>query len=144
MKELKFKAKRLDNGEWETSYNLLRDKHHVFFGSVPYYNEQKELCLDHYVEVDPKTLCQFTGLLDVKKVEIYSNDLLEVTEPNILNGTPPSGFSILSSEFTYRVFFKNCRYFLSKGRNNKLKKNFNPLLIWYNGLVVVGNQFDKN
>ena len=73
IENIKFKAKRLDNGEWVEGY---------FYGECGntyiIENRQKESMLNRNVtyEVDPSTVCQFTGLKDCKGKEIWEHDLL--------------------------------------------------------------------
>lgn len=73
MREILFKAKRIDNGEWvDGNYVKKYDpsgKRHLI------------LYVDNYVrwrcmEIDSKTLCQFTGLCDKNGKKIWENDIL--------------------------------------------------------------------
>ena len=84
MREIIFKAKRIDNGEWVEGY-LLRDGCtgqyfiHVSGNSV---NESdkvnEEGCLRFVAfEVDESTICQYTGLCDKKGQKIWENDIVK-------------------------------------------------------------------
>ena len=70
-REILFRGKRVDNGEWEYSYNLVRDKYSVYFGATPYFNNENELCLEHYFEIIPETIGQYTGLKDKNGTKIF-------------------------------------------------------------------------
>lgn len=66
MRTIFFRGKRLDNGKW--IYGYLMDKHFI---KVPY----DDLYL---YEVDPKTVGQFTGLVDCKGNKIFEGDIVLV------------------------------------------------------------------
>jgi len=77
MKEILFRAKRKDNGEWvEGGYfcEPYTDKEFIIrwnsFGLG--YNE--------FIEIDPDTLCQYTGLTDKKGKKIWENDIVLLRE----------------------------------------------------------------
>lgn len=62
MREILFKAKRIDNGKWvegyyQKRYDLLGNEEHLIFHADSYN-------VWEYAEIDPETLCQFTGLCD--------------------------------------------------------------------------------
>ena len=74
-REIKFKAKRLDNGEWCEGY-FYEENGNTYIIE----NRQKESMLNRNVtyEVDPSTVCQFTGLKDSKGNEIWEGDVVDV------------------------------------------------------------------
>lgn len=81
MRKILFKAKRIDNGEWIEGSFLNLDSDSGYCYIVPTYESAstlpiKLLILDRMKLVDPKTLCQFTGLCDRYGNKIWENDIL--------------------------------------------------------------------
>lgn len=73
---IKFKAKRLDNGEWVKG-DLIHSTSYVGI-SFPS-DEFSDVPIVH--RVDHETVCQFTGLTDCEGNEVWEGDILE--GPNI-------------------------------------------------------------
>lgn len=66
MREIKFKAKRLDNGKW-------------IYGDLNHFVDGVYISNDHgcnIAQVDPDTVCQFTGFQDMAGTDIYEGDIL--------------------------------------------------------------------
>ena len=72
-RQIEFRGKRLDNGEWVCGYYVKygfigREKHYI----VP------DFASDLYVvEVDQSTVGQFTGLVDKDMKRIYEHDIIK-------------------------------------------------------------------
>lgn len=81
MREILFKAKRIDNGEWIEGSLIDLDIDNGYCYIVPPYKKASILPIiflitDRMKLVDPETLCRFTGLCDKNGNKIWKNDIL--------------------------------------------------------------------
>lgn len=142
-REILFKAKRKDNGEWvEGQYVYITNPltedgkpiKHLICDGTNIFNDL----------IDPDTLCQYTGLTDKNGKKIWENDILRYSYD--YDGSP---FLKDGEEIKYRVgavFWSEWRgSWAVCGRGNKkctnndvFKYNRNP-----NRAEVIGNIFDN-
>lgn len=73
IESIKFKAKRLDGKGWVCGY-FYEENGNTYIIE----NRQKESKLNRNLtyQVDPSTVCQFTGLKDCKGKELFEHDLI--------------------------------------------------------------------
>ena len=126
IENIKFKAKRLDNGEWYEGY-FYEENGNTYIIE----NRQKESMLNRNVtyEVDPSTVCQFTGMKDSEGNEIWEGDLVN------------ERYDIASIDNLYEVvYIEEEGNFAFKDIDNA--DNCQPFVNLVDTFVV-GNKFDK-
>lgn len=133
MREILFKGKRIDNGEWvEGCYAECNGK--TFIGiDISIYGDIFEVfCTSviRWLEVDPETLCQFTGETDKNGKRIWENDIVFVTDENDCSGQISTGIG--------NVIFIEGMWYID-GRPQEGLYDINKVF----QIEVIGNAFDN-
>lgn len=124
MGEIKFKAKRLGDGEWVKG-SLIRST--VGIKGKAYIVDNFSSMSDYsIISVAPETVCQFTGLTDCKGKELFEHDLIHIVGSNY-------AAEVIWSEGRY-AFMVVCENKHSYGLYSVLKAC---------KIERIGNKFDK-
>ena len=125
MREILFKGKRADNGEWVLSVNLIQK----------YRNETKKVYFSKgietsdYFEIIPETVGQYTGLTDRNGTKLFGGDIVQDEQ---------SGY-----EYIIKWFQEYACYALADSRGN-MAFDADEIEMFLNDLVVVGNIHDNS
>lgn len=125
MREILFRAKRIDNGEWVDGYPVKYPSCKVVIFKEC--GEPPDILLR--CEINPETLCQYTGLKDKNGNRIWENDILQNARNNDL--------------YTVKWHGSFGMYVWSKRKeNNKHIFDYGDLYLMNRKCVVIGNIFD--
>lgn len=123
IENIKFKAKRLDNGEWVKGSFVVMKIHALSKTTIGIVAEGGATL--H--EVDPSTVCQFTGLKDCEGNELYEHDVIK-------------NYPFIPSEI---VWYEELSGYYLKHANGKIDGKPLGHYLSLGKFIVVGNKFDK-
>jgi uncharacterized phage protein (TIGR01671 family) len=121
IENIKFKAKRLDNGEWVEG-DLMKEH----YGARIIEHTSKA---DNWIAVNPSTVCQFTGLKDSEGNEIWEGDIVH------------DSYDLLCIDNLYEVVYIEEEGTFAFKSLDKVD-NYEPFVNLFE-VYVIGNKFDK-
>ena len=121
-REIKFRGKRLDNGEWvygNLQQQAVNNEEWYITSITSPFNE----FLNESHIINPKTVGQYTGLKDKNSKEIYEGDIFHLGDPNI----------------TYTVVYFDTAF---RGKQNG-SSSYVGLDDWKGCIEVIGNIYER-
>lgn len=141
-REILFRGKRVDNGEWVYGYLFddgYQNPRHVFVGGLMIDEYKGTACdewdingIDFY-DVNPNTICQYTGLTDKNGKKIFEGDIVRCGE---ICGEVKFGLY----ESNWQIGKYNQGFFVTFPKEYFLRKE---LGYYENKVVVIGNIYDS-
>lgn len=126
-REILFKAKRKDNGEWVEGYYRRIPCMGLHGHYIMPQNPKNRM--EQYA-IDPDTICQYTGLVDKNGKKIWENDIVRRTDLHVAS-EPSVGFIEYDLENTsFLIHWTD-------------KVEYSPTYHWKDRLEVIGNIFDN-
>jgi len=134
MREILFKAKRKDNGEWIEGSLIDLDIDSGYCYIVQPYKKASILPIiflitDRMKLVDPETLCQFTGLCDKNGKRIWENDVVWL----VCDG----------KEHIYQIVWDNSELDFKATKGEENYGTHYEYLLCCEEIEVIGNIFDN-
>lgn len=125
MREILFKAKRINNGEWVEGY-YLRDQYHIGGKDIIFYRKDSDLFTVYTDIIDPETICQFTGLCDKNGNKIWENDIIQ--------------YGAVAAVVKFGEYDnENLGFYVDFSEETNYRKDFS---YWAKKVVVIGNAVD--
>ena len=138
MRDILFKAKRIDNGEWvegayfpKSKYPTKKNRTLIWVWQIGKFYCDYNCGYSPY-EVDEKTICQYTGLKDKNDKKIFEGDLILLMD---------RWYCAVEYDVENARFILNGEYVKNEDEDEVTHSSFAPY--YQNEIEVVGNIFDN-
>lgn len=133
-REILFRGKRIEDGKWVEGYLL---KYSPIYEEKAYILPLHSVCVSD-IEVDPKTICQYTGLTDKHNRKIFEGDLIKY---HFGDDIAPVRFGTYENCFD-SVYTEHVGFYVDWSGKKDLRKD---LGYWVNMVKanIVGNIYDN-
>lgn len=149
MREIRFKAKMKDNGEWiegylfNNGYDGEEEKFFVGYIIIDEYvgtaDDEWDITGIDFAEIIPETVCQYTGLKDKDGQDIWENDILDDWN----GGTSVVKFGKFEIEDEHDCSTTEINGWYVDFINTNYASELSNAEIRFNHFLVVGNIFDN-